>query len=155
MIAQYAIKATTRVSKPSRMKIQDQPPRPATPDILPMPKARIPPKAPAAVAAEKKSAMRRPHSWRQYLAMLLETWVMVDASHYLPHSNIICHTWEQSTFADAQEDSGDDEASEIMNKSQADSTDTPATVEILGLIQNLLKYSVYIQHNNCDPQTGA
>lgn len=37
-----------------------------TPDIFAMPYARLPPNAPAIVAAEKNSAMRYPHSCRRY-----------------------------------------------------------------------------------------
>jgi hypothetical protein len=44
------------------MKIQFQPLSPAVPLICMMPNASRPPNAPAAVAAEKKMAMRRPHS---------------------------------------------------------------------------------------------
>lgn len=48
------------------MKIHCQPWRLPMPSIFMIPKAKRPPKAPAAVAAEKKMAMRRPHSWRLY-----------------------------------------------------------------------------------------
>jgi hypothetical protein len=47
---------------PSRMKIHAQPLSPAIPSISIMPRARRPPKAPAAVAAEKKIAILEPHS---------------------------------------------------------------------------------------------
>jgi hypothetical protein len=36
-----------------------------------MPRASRPPKAPAAVAAEKKIAIRSPHSWRRYHIVIL------------------------------------------------------------------------------------
>jgi len=66
-----------KVAIPSRIKIQDQPALPPTAGLpgnapIPMiPRARSPPKAPAAVAAEKKIAMRRPHSWRLYHIVML------------------------------------------------------------------------------------
>jgi hypothetical protein len=55
-----------KVKMPSMMKIQAQPPLPPTPSMVEMALARRPPNAPAAVAAEKKIAMRKPHSWRLY-----------------------------------------------------------------------------------------
>jgi len=61
-ITNFATIATATVTIPSRMKIQAQPGFPAIPSISVIPRARRPPKAPAAVAAEKKMAMRRPHS---------------------------------------------------------------------------------------------
>jgi hypothetical protein len=60
-----------KVRMPSRMKIHCHPERPPTPLISRIPRARRPPKAPAAVAAEKKMAMRRPHSWRRYHIVML------------------------------------------------------------------------------------
>jgi hypothetical protein len=57
---------TMNVIRPSRMKIQAQPSRPPTPSISVIPRASRPPNAPAAVAAEKKIAMRNPHSCLRY-----------------------------------------------------------------------------------------
>lgn len=54
------------------MKIQAQPCLPPTPSISAMPRARRPPKAPAAVAAEKKTAMRKPHSCLRYHMVMLD-----------------------------------------------------------------------------------
>ena len=58
----YAMTPTTMVRSPSMMKIQDHPALPPSPAIFPMAAASSPPKAPAAVAAEKKNAMRKPVS---------------------------------------------------------------------------------------------
>ena len=44
------------------MKIQAHADFPPTPFISAIPRARIPPKAPASVAAEKNKAIRKPHS---------------------------------------------------------------------------------------------
>lgn len=60
-----------KVRIPSRMKIQAQPFLPPTPSISAIPRARRPPKAPAAVAAEKKTAIRRPHSCLRYHIVML------------------------------------------------------------------------------------
>ena len=49
------------------MNIQDHAESPPTPLISAMPRARIPPNAPASVAAEKNRAIRNPHSCLQYL----------------------------------------------------------------------------------------
>lgn len=57
---------TIKVIIPSMMKIHDHPVLPAKPAILPIAAASNPPKAPAAVAAEKNKARRSPHSWRGY-----------------------------------------------------------------------------------------
>lgn len=62
----FAKAATRIVAIPSRMKIQAHPGLPPTPFIWEMARARSPPKAPANVAAEKKMAIRRPHSCRRY-----------------------------------------------------------------------------------------
>lgn len=64
---QYATMETRILNRPSRMKIQDHAARPPTPDISAMPRARMPPKAPARVAALKKRAILNPHSSRIYL----------------------------------------------------------------------------------------
>jgi hypothetical protein len=57
---------TMNVIRPSRMKIQAHPSRPPIPSISVIPRASRPPNAPAAVAAEKKIAMRNPHSCLRY-----------------------------------------------------------------------------------------
>ena len=66
-MAQYAVMDTSMLRIPSRKNIHDQAGLPPTPDISAMPRARIPPNAPARVAAEKKRAIRKPHSPRTYL----------------------------------------------------------------------------------------
>lgn len=68
-MAHFAKQATTKVASPSRMKIHAQDFLPPTPSILLIPKARRPPKAPAAVAAEKNRAILKPHSCLRYLLM--------------------------------------------------------------------------------------
>jgi hypothetical protein len=60
----------TVVAMPSRIKIHDHPGRPPTPSSSMMPRASRPPNAPAAVAAEKKMASRRPHSLRLYQSVM-------------------------------------------------------------------------------------
>ena len=57
---------TRAVAMPSRMKIQDQPARPAMPSILAMAAARRPPKEPASAAEEKNSDERMPISLLLY-----------------------------------------------------------------------------------------
>lgn len=61
-----------KVAMPSSIKIQAHPFRPPIPFISMMPRARRPPKAPAAVAAEKNMAIRSPHSWRLYHMVMLQ-----------------------------------------------------------------------------------
>lgn len=69
-ITKYAAAPTTMVISPSIMNIHAHPGLPATPAIFPMAAASNPPKAPAAVAAEKKKAMRKPVSWRGYQSVI-------------------------------------------------------------------------------------
>jgi hypothetical protein len=65
IIQKLAAPATT-VASPSRMKIHAHAGLPATPSMFAMAAASRPPKAPETVAAEKKSAARRPNSERLY-----------------------------------------------------------------------------------------
>jgi len=58
--------AMQSVTRPSIMKIQDQPCRPPSPSILSIAHARRPPQEPATAAAEKKVAARMPNSERLY-----------------------------------------------------------------------------------------
>ena len=66
-MAQYAVKDTRILRRPSRIKIHDHADSPPTPLISAIPRAKIPPKAPASVAAEKKRAILKPHSCLRYL----------------------------------------------------------------------------------------
>src|SRR5690242_20690347 len=111
--------ATMRVRIPSRMKIHDHPPRPPTPLIFPIANARIPPNAPAAVAAEKKSAILRPHSCRAYHLKDVSSTAYVVYRTTL-HRDVICHTWEKTTFTDTEESTNDHESSEVLHKTHAD-----------------------------------
>jgi len=95
-MAHLAMKATTSVNRPSRMKIQDQDLFPPTRSILLIPKARSPPKAPAAVAAEKKRAILRPHSCLRYLlSSLVNCYRRVVVRKYEPHGDVICNALEE------------------------------------------------------------
>lgn len=79
------------------MKIQAHPPRPAVPDISMIPRASSPPKAPAAVAAEKKMAIRNPHSWRRYHMVMLREGVRWLVSNPVPDAEmnvLVGDSWE-------------------------------------------------------------
>lgn len=65
-MTKYAATPTTMVIRPSIMNIHDHPAMPSIPSIFPIAAASSPPKAPAAVAAEKKNAIRKPVSCRGY-----------------------------------------------------------------------------------------
>jgi hypothetical protein len=116
---QYAITDTSMLRIPSRMKIHDHAAFPPTPDISAIPRARIPPKAPARVAAEKKRAIRKPHSCRIYLKR-----VSISSSSNnlllgirgLPLRDVIIHTRKQPTLKHPQENSRSHKPRIVLDK---------------------------------------
>lgn len=114
-MAQYAVNDTKILKRPSNIKIHAQAERPPTPCISAIPRARIPPKAPARVAAEKNRAIRKPHSCRQYLfkhgSVRMGTYGQLQKSSkdFSPLGDVIVDTGVEATFKYTKKDSSSHE----------------------------------------------
>ncbi len=129
-----------RVIKPSRMKIQAQPDLPPIPSISIIPRARRPPKAPAAVAAEKKIACPyvrgaglEPHQRLLDITNHSETALMSSVPpiiHLISlvlhvgivqvlgdlHCDVERHSRKQSTLCDTQRSTSGEQSSVVRDK---------------------------------------
>ena len=103
------------------MKIQAHAAMPPTPLISAMPRARIPPKAPASVAAEKNRAILKPHSCRQYHCVMLSTVPLSTPSTDCQGGDIIhllvIDTGKQATLEDTEKDPRGHEPRVILDES--------------------------------------
>lgn len=122
---------TTIVRIPSRTKIHCQPERPPRPFISTIPRAKRPPKAPAAVAAEKKMAIRTPHSWRLYQSVMLVTSLLVVRSQietlkvlrrdYL----LVGDAWEETTLGKAKSHACSKKTFVVLDETHSRTANTP------------------------------
>jgi hypothetical protein len=124
------------------MKIQDHASFPPIPFISAIPRASKPPKAPAAVAAEKKMAIRNPHSWRLYHRVMLgwenvsyvlhrvqETGHKTDPSQMSGWDDLLIrHTGEQAAFSETEEETAGHQAAKIANETHARADYTPGNL---------------------------